>query len=123
MFYAEAINGQVIESSRNSTDKASAGQGRNLSVKNIERKIPIQPLKVSIVGRTIYAAPIDVLIRSVYEVKGDIEFTPEENKIYTVRGVLGEKYSAVWIEEGADKKVVGEKIEINGSAKLGVLNK
>ncbi len=50
----------------------------------IERRIAISPTVLTIVGRTEYAAPILAFTNDVYEVKGDISFTPEENKTYSV---------------------------------------
>lgn len=89
----------------------------------IERRIAISPTVLTIVGRTEYAAPILAFTNDVYEVKGDISFTPEENKTYSVYGELGENYSAVWLEDESNHTVVGNKIEIHGSAKLGIFQK
>ncbi|MBP0599357.1 hypothetical protein J8I26_14655 [Herbaspirillum sp. LeCh32-8] len=63
------------------------------------------------------------MVSTVYNVKGTVSFTPEAGKIYLVRGKLSEAYSAVWIEEKQSKTVMGEKIEVQGSAKAGILGK
>lgn len=89
----------------------------------ISRQVPITPIVVTIVGRTEYAAPILAFTNDVYEVKGDISFTPEANQIYSVYGELGENYSTVWLEDESNQRVVGNKIEIHGSAKLGIFQK
>lgn len=86
------------------------------------RPVPAQPASFTIVGRTHYAAPILEMINRVYEVSGEINFSPLPDRSYTVKGVLGHDYSAVWIED--DKgTVVAKKIEVQGSAALGLLQK
>ncbi|MDH3230310.1 MAG: hypothetical protein OEN55_11000 [Alphaproteobacteria bacterium] len=40
-----------------------------------------------------------------------------------MKGELGEDYSAVWIEDQQSGEIVGEKIEIHGSAALGFFQK
>lgn len=59
----------------------------------------------------------------MYQVKGDVQFTPEADKTYVVKGELGESYSAVWLEEFGAGAIAGTKVEIRGSAKLGILEK
>ncbi len=89
----------------------------------VERNVPAKPSTFKIVGRTEYAAPILALTNTVYRVAGTVTFTPEVYKHYVVRGTLGENYSAVWIEEEATNRQVGEKIELRGAARLGILEK
>ncbi len=74
-------------------------------------------------GRTAYAAPILAMLKPVYEVTGEIQFKPEAGHLYRVKGELGENYSGVWLEDVATETIVSEKIEIKGSAKLGILQK
>lgn len=74
-------------------------------------------------GRTEYAAPILALTNAVYEVKGVVEISPEAGKTYVVKGGLSEDHSVVWIEDEATSQVVGRKVEVNGSAKLGFFQK
>ena len=123
MYYALSVDGNNIDNMRFKTRRANEGKGMIMTVKNADRQIPAQQIKVSVAARTIFAAPILAMASTVYEVKGDILFTPEPNKTYVVCGTLDEQYSAVWIEEESTKTVVGEKIEINGSAKLGFFEK
>ena len=122
-FSVEAVDGQNIENSRIKTRQLNYGQGMRLAPRIIEREIPVRPTILKLVGRTEYGAPILALTRTVYEVKGDIQFEPEANKSYVVKGELDENYSAVWIEDVATNAVVGKKIEIKGSSKLGIFDK
>jgi hypothetical protein len=52
-----------------------------------------------------------------------MSFAPEAGKVYWIRGTLGEEHSAIWIEEEGTSRVIGDKIEVKGSAKLGILEK
>ncbi len=91
----------------------------------VQRAIPAaKATTLLLVARTEYAVPILTLTNTVYQVKGKIEFTPEPNKRYIVRGQLGEGHASVWLEEEDTKQLVGEKVEVEGSAaKLGILEK
>lgn len=123
-FVAEQVNGGKIESSINRTLAANYGRGFMMDPKFVEHELPAgKTVTVAIRGRTEYAAPILALTQAVYEVKGEVSFTPEEGHIYAVKGSLGEKQSAVWIEDTGTQQIVGTKIEINGSAKLGFFQK
>jgi len=122
-FHVSHVDGRAVVNSRIQTRTANQGRGMIMDPVVLQREIPAQPIKLTIVGRTEYAAPILALTRTVYEVKGDVEFTPEPNKAYTVRGTLGDSYSAVWVEEDISKVVVGKKVEVKGSAALGFWEK
>ncbi|MFZ2539553.1 MAG: hypothetical protein WAX04_11715, partial [Oscillospiraceae bacterium] len=122
-FYVESVDGHDIENSVIVTSQANRGRGFSMTPKTIGREIPARLTTLKIVGRTVYAAPILDLTNTVYQVKGNIQFTPEANKFYTIKGELGESYSAVWVEEYGVGAVAGTKIEIRGSAKLGTFEK
>ncbi|NUU04091.1 hypothetical protein [Herbaspirillum robiniae] len=123
IFYTLSVNGDEIDNARFATRRANEGRGAIMAVQKVQRPIPAQPLKVGVSARTVYAAPIMAMANTVYAVKGIVSFTPETGKTYVVRGKLSPTYSAVWIEEEASKSVVGEKIEIQGSAELGFFEK
>lgn len=123
MYYALAVDDNNIDNMRFKTRRQNEGRGMMMNVVEAERQIAAKQTKVSVTARTIYAAPILAIAGTVYQVQGDIVFTPEPNKSYVVRGALDESYSAVWIEEELTKTVVGEKVEIKGSAKLGFFEK
>jgi hypothetical protein len=122
-FYVSEIDGKRIEDSRLRTLRTNQGRGFHMIPLAIERDVPTQSSILTLVGRTEYAAPILALTNTVYQVTGKITFSPEADKSYIVRGELGEDRSAVWIEDEATGKKVGEKIEVIGSAKLGVFEK
>lgn len=123
-FVVEEIDSMQVESSLNATLRANQGRGASMSPVLVGRPLVAEkPLKISIKGRTQFAAPILAMTNTVYQVKGVVEFTPKANGKYTVRGELGEKYSAIWVEDTATNQPVGPKVEVNGSAALGFLEK
>ena len=123
IFYVASIDGRPIWNSKDATSAASNGQGFRLVPKDVQRKVPAHPMKLEIVGRTYHAAPIQAMVATEYQVKGAIDFVPEEGKTYVVQGKLGEQYSGVWVVEAHSDSVVGQKIEVNGSAALGFFEK
>jgi len=122
-FYLSKVNGRRIEDSLSITKQVNSGQGFAMIPRVIGRVVPAEPSTFTIVGRTHYAAPILDLMNTVYEVSGETKFTPIPHQSYVVKGVLGENYSAVWIEDSQTGEVVGQKIEIKGSSALGILEK
>lgn len=122
-FYVSHIDDKQIEDSMVKTRVANHGRGMIMTPVLVHRDVPAQALKLTITGRTAYAAPILTLTNTVYQVKGDVELKAEPGRTYVVRGELGENYSAVWIEELGKDVIVGTKVEVKGSAKLGVFEK
>jgi hypothetical protein len=122
-FYVEQVDGNDVSNIRTASLAASRGHGANMKLVRIERPVPIKPMTLNIVARTDYAAPIDVLVHDIYQVKGTLQFTPDPGKTYVVRGQLGETDAAVWLGDEATHEVVGEKIKSNGPAKLGAFEK
>lgn len=122
-FYVSEINDQRIEDSRVRTLQVNRGRGFSMSPAIVERNVPARRATFTLVGRTEYAAPILALTNTVYQVTGKVTFAPETYRSYVVRGELGENYSAVWLEDEADGKLIGERIEVKGPSKLGTLEK
>ena len=122
-FCVTHVDGTRIEDSRTKTLQVNSGRGMYMAPVVLQRNVLAQALTFKIVGRTEYAAPIMALTHTVFEVSGDVKFVPEKDATYVVKGILGDNYSAVWIERADTNAVVGDKIEIKGSAKLGVFEK
>ena len=109
MFVAEQLDGQNIDNGMRRSQQASQGRGFALTTVPFGRTIVAgKPVKIGVKGRTVFAAPIQALTSTVYQVKGTVEFVPDPNTTYVVRGEFGETYSAVWVEEVASKTVVGK---------------
>lgn len=120
-FYLTIVDGRRIKDSRSSSENNSYAYGPPLIPVILERNIPAKKSIVTIVGRTIDEAPLVIVVfHTVYEVTGEVVFEPEVGKTYLVKGQLGEKYSAVWIEEEISHEIVTERVEIKGSAALGI---
>jgi hypothetical protein len=123
-FVVESIDGAQVDNSLNETLRRNHGRGMFMELYFIQRPVPAgKSMVVALKARTHYAAPILALTNSVFQVKGTTEFTPQPGKNYVVRGRLEEDYSAVWVEESDTGQVVGRKVEAQGSAKLGILEK
>lgn len=116
VFFLDSVNGKKLENALTATTSRNAGRGFAMEPVGYARDVPAAAATFSIVGRTHYAAPILELTNTVYEVKGDVNFAPEPNHTYIVRGTLGPDTSAVWIEDAQTKTVIGNKIEVKGKA-------
>jgi len=117
-FVAEQIDGVNVDNSLNETRRRNQGRGMSMTPYFISRSLVAEkPLKVAIKGITHYAAPIQALTGTVYQIEGVVEFTPKVDTRYVVRGELGKSYSAVWIEEAESRQLVGQKVEAQGAAK------
>ena len=117
-FVAEQIDGANIDNSWHETLRRNQGRGVRMTPYFIKRPLVAEkPLKVAVKGITHYAAPIQAMFGTVYQIKGVVEFTPKADTRYVVRGELGENYSAIWIEETASQQLVGQKVEVQGVAK------
>jgi hypothetical protein len=123
VFFLDRVNGKRVENALSATVSRNYGRGFSMEPVAYARDVPAQPAVFSIAGRTHYAAPILELTNTVYEIKGDISFTPEPNRTYIVRGSLGPEASAVWIEDAQTKALIGDKIEVKNKPPLGVLEK
>ena len=122
LFYLSHIDGKQIHNSRFATLDASYGQGNYLLTVYLQNTVPAEKHKFTIVGRTEYAMPIRALAGTVYEVKGDVEFSPVPDRRYVIKGNLSEQQSVVWIEDSSNGEVI-EKIEVNGPSELGFFSK
>ena len=117
-FVVEQIDGADVDNGLNETYRRNQGHGMFMTAFFNKRPLVAEkPLKVAIKGITHYAAPIQAIFGTVYQVKGVVEFTPKTDTRYVVRGELGESYSAVWIEEDVTQELVGQKVEAHGTAK------
>jgi hypothetical protein len=122
-YYVTEVAGKRIEDSRSKTLQVNYGRGMNMDPVVLDRQVPAGTTILKIVGRTEYAAPILTLTNPVYQVLGEVTLDLEPGKTYVVRGELGENYSAVWVEDASSNRIVGSKVEIQGSGSLGFFEK
>ena len=110
-YYVSEVDGARIEESAWKTREANYGKGFFQQPYTVSREAPARAMEVTLRAHTQYAAPILELLNPVYEVSGKVTFVPKPGGEYVVKGVLGEGYAAVWIEDIATGDVVTEKIE------------
>lgn len=123
-FVVTEVNGIAVKNSIGETFSRNYGRGMVMTPYFLNQDLPAgQPVKIGVMARTYFAAPALAFVNDAYQVKGVVEFTPQENGRYIMRGELGAQYSAVWIEDRSNDTVVGKKVEIHGSAKLGFWDK
>ncbi|MBL4864905.1 MAG: hypothetical protein JKY67_00840 [Pseudomonadales bacterium] len=123
LFYLSHINGLKIKDSRSESLRASYQQGNNLTTVILETEVPSRKQIFTIVGRTEYAMPARAFVGAVYEVKGDISFTPAPIGKYVIKGTLGKYTSTVWIESVLQPDEIIGRIKAEGSSKLGFFKK
>lgn len=110
-FELHKVDGKLIPGSISASREASYGQGMILTVIETSREVPAgEELKLSLLGMRKYAAPILEIMNGSFKVHGDILFTPEVDKSYTINGELSKEYSAIWLED-AEGNIVSNKIE------------
>jgi hypothetical protein len=123
-FFVEKVGGRQVPSSLAATARASEGMGFAMRPVLLDHTVPAgTPVTVTVTGRTHYGAPIQEMTNTIYQVSGDVTFTPIANHVYDVKGYLREDRSAVWIVDNVTGDVVGKKVLLKGSAALGFFSK
>ncbi|MGQ2966941.1 hypothetical protein [Methylophilus sp.] len=113
-FYVETIAGKSIKNSRINSIEVNRGKGARIYPALIDRQVSAnKPVTLGLAAKTQYGAPIQELFKKVYQVKGEITFTPQKDKKYVVKGQLAEGAASVWLEDAEthqvmDKKIVGD---------------
>jgi hypothetical protein len=111
-FYITHIDGKRVEDSRFRWLMLNPERGLKLRPAAIERNVPALISTFSVVGKAEYTESSLARMNNAVEVEGAITFAPLTYRHYIVRGELGEKYSAIWIEDEETGKKIGEKIEV-----------
>lgn len=100
-FCVSKIDGNTTINGINETVKASFNKGMYLTALGHNRDIPIKPLKISLVARTVHATGAMALLDSESSLKleGDVELIPIPDMKYFVKGILSKEQTSVWIED------------------------
>lgn len=104
-FVMTKADGKKIEEALTWTAMVSDGMGFSMRPQNHQRRVPIKPMKVELLGVVYYPAPISSLTNPTYETRRSVSFNPVAGQTYVVRGKLGEAGSDVWIETAGGKRV------------------
>ena len=114
-FYLSKVNGKAVFNAKERTMNAGQGDGFIMTHTGYSRQIPTNPLRIILVGQVLRNAPISYTFNSGdnYFIKGEIDFTPDANEHYLVKGKLGKEYSAVWIAN-LDGKQVSDALVLEG---------
>ena len=117
-FFLDAYDGHDVENSFTATEQGNRGRGMGMTIEGYSRLVPAQEATFHLKARTHCAAPILEVTNKVYMLEGDVRFAPQGDGQYTIKGELGEERSAVWVEDLATGKQLGNKLLVNGSAAL-----
>lgn len=105
MFALVAIDGNRIPNAFGESASASYGRGAALTPVFPKRQVKATPMRVTLLASHATGAPIQALAGQLagtfYSVEGQVEFTPEPNGQYAVKGQLRKDRSSVWIEDVA----------------------
>jgi len=117
LFVVAAIDGERIKNSIGSTQVASqrlGGRPFQPTVDVVGRKVPVRPAQYTIIGTHVTKAPIQEIVGraagSFLSVEGTVEFTPEPDGLYVVKGELRKGGSSVWIEDLNTNQIVSKKV-------------
>lgn len=110
LYYIERIDGQMIDNTATAT--ASSNYGRGLSVDAVTKvhRVPARKMKLTLVAETYNAAPVLALLRKDFVARAEIEFEPQPDTFYEVRGELKEGRCSVWLVDQDSGAAVTEKL-------------
>lgn len=111
-YYVKKIDNEVSENNLDNSVKLNRGRGMRISPYEFDRELPLKNVKLTIAGKLQYGAPIQELLNKAYEIEGTINFIPEKNRKYVVKGELNQNYQAVWLEDEESHQVMDKKIEV-----------
>ena len=114
MFHVAAIDGVPVTSSREGTQRASAGQAV-VTIVPFTHRVPVRPLRLTLAGTHLTAtASREQSLRrqgGFLQVQGDVIFTPAPGGSYFVAGELKKSGSSLWIADLATGRRVSDRIE------------
>ena len=114
LFVLSEVDGNRIRTSFEASANASYGKGFSLTTVFVKREVPAKPMKVKLLASHTTGAPIQALFSQVagtfFSVEGTVDFNPQPNGSYVVKGELKKEGSAVWIEDANTNQPVTEKV-------------
>ena len=117
LFVVVAIDGKAIKNSIGATRLASqriGGRPFHPTVDVVGRKVPAVSAQYTLRGTHTTKAPIQEIAAratgSFLSVEGTVEFTPQPEGLYVVKGDLRKDESSVWIVDLNTDHVVSKKV-------------
>lgn len=116
-FYLSQVDKRKINTAISHTAARNSGQGSQVTPYPLSREIPAEPLKLKIAAQRYFAAPILLLTNEPYLIEGEFTFTPVAGEKYSVKGVIHDKESQVWLVD-SDNNIVSPVIKGNLKQKI-----
>jgi len=116
-FVLAEYDGKPVPTALSSSRQASFGMGANLRIVSVERQVPAGKVKLKLLARQAYAAPIqELLASSPAPAEGLVDVELQAGRRYRVNGVLDTLRSEVWLEEAESGQVVSARLNAPPSA-------
>ncbi|KQV52637.1 hypothetical protein ASC95_07365 [Pelomonas sp. Root1217] len=110
VFEMTEVDGRRLSSSSMASARAGQGNAMTLAPVALTNELPPQSARVRLQAATQYASPLVAMSNPSCRTVGDVSFTPQDGKRYTVAGHIAADRCEVWIEEMATGQVVTEKL-------------
>ena len=104
-FILSEIDQQYIETSWGKTREDNYGQGMMFTPNIIGRQVLPKPQLLKIEGLIFFPTDAQLLFGDDLKVEGEFQFTPKAGEHYTVKGMISETESKVWMEDSHGRKV------------------
>ena len=113
-FMLSEIDGNKLVDSWMATRSANHGRGTFFTPKMKSWEVLPEAATFTLVGLVFFPTDAQALFGDAREVEGTIQFTPDSNEVYTVRGQITEESSEVWLEDSSGKIVKEKIVKVRG---------
>ncbi|WP_457444881.1 hypothetical protein [Roseateles sp. P5_E4] len=110
VFEMTQVDDRRLSSSSMASTRAGQGSGMTVTPVSLTNELPLHASRVRLQAATQYASPMLAMSNPNCRTVGDVNFTPQDGKRYTVAGRIAADRCEVWIEEMASGQVVTEKL-------------
>jgi hypothetical protein len=122
-FVLYSINGHDIKNALVEPNEDHASGTQIMQPALIARRVPARPAIFTIVASALYVSSDRAVAHPLYQVAGDLEFTPQSGATYIVRGHLDPKRSLIWLEDARSGAVVAGTFVTDGSTAAALLHR
>jgi len=117
VFEITEVDGRRLPSSSMASARSGEGSRMTLTPVALSNELPLSALRVRLQAATQYASPLVALSQPSCRTVGEVGFTPEDGKRYTVQGRIATEACEVWIEDAATRRAVTDKISGPGTGR------